>query len=81
MNHRARVLNFSSALNGFQQYKLDEGSSPATVFNYERDLKLWLVHMGDQDIGAITPAKLLEFLNYLCREYVPRPAGERTLRF
>jgi integrase/recombinase XerD len=72
MNHRPQVLNFSSALNGFLQYKLAEGLSPATVFNYERDLKLWLEHMGDQDIGRITSANLLEFLNYLRSEYVPR---------
>jgi integrase/recombinase XerD len=72
MNHRPQVLNFSSALNGFLQYKLAEGLSPATVFNYERDLKLWLAHMGDQDIGKITSANLLEFLNYLRSEYVPR---------
>ena len=72
MNHRPRVLNFSIALNGFLQYKLAEGLSPATVFNYERDLKLWLEHMGDQDIGRITSANLLEFLNYLRTDYVPR---------
>jgi len=72
MNHRPRVLYSTSALKGFLQYKLAEGLSPATVFNYERDLKLWLEHMGDKDIGKITPANLLEFLNYLRTEYVPR---------
>jgi integrase/recombinase XerD len=72
MKHRPRVFYSTSALKGFLQYKLAEGLSPATVFNYERDLKLWLEHMGDQDIGKITPANLLEFLNYLRSEYVPR---------
>jgi integrase/recombinase XerD len=66
MNHRAQVLNFSSALNGFLQYKLAEGLSPATVFNYERDLKLWLEHIG----GKITSTNLLELLNSLRCEYV-----------
>ena len=68
MNHRPQVLNFSSALNGFLQYKLAEGLSPATVFNYERDLKLWLTHMRDQDIEKIISTDLLEFLNYLRSE-------------
>jgi integrase/recombinase XerD len=72
MNHRPQVLNFPRVINGFLQYKLAEGLSPATVFNFERDLKLWLVHIGDQEIGKITPANLLEFLNYLRSEYVPR---------
>jgi integrase/recombinase XerD len=72
MNHRPRVLYSTSALKGFLQYKLAEVLSPATVFNYERDLKLWLAHMGDQDIGKITSANLLEFLNYLRSEYMPR---------
>ncbi|MGD0879130.1 MAG: site-specific integrase [Anaerolineales bacterium] len=70
MHHRPQVLNFSSALNGFLQYKLAEGLSSSTVFNYERDLKLWLEHMGDQGIGKISSANLLEFLNYLRSEYV-----------
>jgi len=69
MNHRPQVLNFSRSLNGFLQYKLAEGLSQAMIFNYERDLKLWLTHMGDQDIGRITSANLLEFLNYLRSEY------------
>ena len=30
------------------------------------------MHMGDQDIGKITSANLLEFLNFLRSEYVPR---------
>jgi integrase/recombinase XerD len=80
MNPRPQVLNFSSALNGFLQYKLAEGLSPATVFNYERDLKLWLTHMGNQDIGKITSANLLEFLNYLRSEYVPRRIAGREER-
>lgn len=80
MNHRPRVLNSTSALKGFLLYKSAEGLSPATVFNYERELKLWLTHMGDQDIGKITSAKLLEFLNYLRSEYVPRCIAGRKER-
>jgi site-specific recombinase XerD len=72
MNHRPRVLNSINAINSFLQYKLAEGLSPATIFNYERDLKPWLEHMGADDFGKITPAKLLEFLNYLRSEFEPR---------
>ena len=80
MNHRPRVCYSTSAINGFLQYKLAEGLSPATVFNYERDLKLWVEHMGDRDIGRITSADLLEFLNYLRTEYVPRRIACREER-
>ncbi len=81
MNHRSQVLNFSSALNGFLQYKLAERLSPATVFNYERDLKLWLEHMGDQDIGRITSADFMSpsTLRPLCRK-VPRRSMKPPLR-
>ena len=41
MSHCPQVLNFTKVLTAFMQYKLAEGLSPATVCNYERDLKLW----------------------------------------
>ncbi len=72
MNQRPTGLSISKAIAGFLQYKLAEGLSPNTVYGYDRDLKLWLAYMGDQDIGKITSANLLEFLNYLRSEYVPR---------
>jgi integrase/recombinase XerD len=65
-------LVFDKCLKRLPAVQLAEVLSPATVFNYERDLKLWLAHMGDQDIGKITSANLLEFLNYLRSEYMPR---------
>jgi site-specific recombinase XerC len=76
MNPRPQVLNFSSALNGFLQYKLAEGLSPATVFNYERDLKLWLEHLGYYDIGRITSTNQPQFRNTcavsICRAHRPQ---------
>ena len=59
---------------------MSEGLSPATIFNYERDLKLSVERMGDRDIGRITSADLLEFLNYLRTEYVPRRIASRVER-
>lgn len=61
MNQRPRVLNFSKALAGFLQYKLAGGLSQSTVFNYERDLKLWLNNLGDKNVGRIVSTQLLEF--------------------
>ena len=72
MNHRPQVLNSINVINCFLQYKLADGLWPATVFNYERDLKLSVKHMGDRDIGQITSADLLAFLNYLRSEYAQR---------
>ena len=72
MNQRPQGLQVSKAMTGFLQYKQAEGLSPATVFNYERDLKLRLKYLGDMDVGLITSTHLLNFVNYLRIEYVPR---------
>ncbi len=72
MNQRPQGLQASKAIAGFLQYKQAEGLSPATVFNYSRELKLWLDYLGDMDIGKITPEHLLSFMNYLRTDYVPR---------
>jgi integrase/recombinase XerD len=75
MNQRPTGLSISKAIADFLPYKLAEGLSPNTVYGYDRDLKLWLAHQGDQDIGKITSANLLEFLNYLRSEYAPHRAA------
>jgi integrase/recombinase XerD len=72
MNQLPQGLQASKAVAGFLQYKQAEGLSPATVFNYTRELKLWLDFLGDMDIGRITPEHLLDFMNYLRTDYVPR---------
>jgi len=65
MSQRPQGLQASKAVASFLQYKQAEGLSPATVFNYTRELKLWLDYLGDMDIGRITPEHLLDFMNYL----------------
>ena len=72
MNQRPHYLEFSKAISSFLQYKLAEGLSPNTLNGYDRDLKLCLENMGDMDIGKITSVHLLEYLNYLRIDYVPR---------
>ncbi len=51
MNQRPQGLQVSKVMTGFLQYKQAEGLSPATVFNYERDLKLWLKYLGIWMLG------------------------------
>jgi len=47
MNQRPQGLKVEKAMAGFLQYKSAEGLAPVTVTGYERDLKLWIEHMGD----------------------------------
>jgi integrase/recombinase XerD len=72
MNHRSTGLQATKAVQGFLQYKQAEGLSAATIFNYQRELKLWMETMGDKDIGLITSDDLLSFINFMRTEYVPR---------
>ncbi len=65
MNRRPQGLEASKAVVGFLQYKGAEGLAPITVAGYERDLKLWIDHMGDIDVVRITPQHILSFLNYI----------------
>ena len=56
MNRRPQGLEASKAVIGFLQYKGAEGLAPVTVAGYERDLKLWIDHMGGIDVVRITPS-------------------------
>ncbi len=47
MNRRPSGLSVAQARIGFLQYKSAEGLAPVTVTGYERDLKLWIEHIGD----------------------------------
>jgi hypothetical protein len=79
MNRRPQGLEASKAVIGFLQYKGAEGLAPITVTGYERDLKLWIEHMGDIDVVRITSQHILSFLNYMRTDYVPRRiAGDNT---
>jgi len=74
-------LKVEKALAGFLQYKSAEGLAPVTVSGYERDLKLWIDHMGDIDVIKITPQHILSFLNYMRTDYVPRRiAGDNSIK-
>ena len=53
MNRKPQGLEASKAVVGFLQYKGAEGLAPITVSGYDRDLKLWIDHMGDIDVVKI----------------------------
>lgn len=78
MNQRLQGVQAEKAMLGFLQYKQADGLSPATVFNHKRDPRAWLEYLGDMDVRLITFTHLLNFLNYLRTEYVPRPPLEET---
>ncbi len=76
MNRRPRVLYSTGAIKGFLQFKLAEGLSPATVFNYERDLKLWVEHMAGAFV-VFTGQAQADVLQL--GESCPQPVHARTL--
>jgi integrase/recombinase XerD len=79
MNRRPQGLEASKAIVGFLHYKGAEGLAPITVAGYERDLKLWIEHMGDIDVVKVTSQHILSFLNYMRTDYVPRRiAGDNS---
>ncbi len=81
MNQRPQGLKVEKAMAGFLQYKSAEGLAPVTVTGYERDLKLWIEHMGDIDVGKINSQHILSFLNYMRTDYVPRRiAGDNSIK-
>ena len=71
MNRKPQGLEASKAVVGFRQYKGAEGLAPITVSGYDRDLKLWIDHMGDIDVVKITSQHILSFLNYIRTDYNP----------
>jgi integrase/recombinase XerD len=65
-------LPLSKAIEGFLQYKAAEGLSPNTLTNYQQDLKRWLEHQGDIDIGRVESKQLRGFFVWLRTDYQPR---------
>ena len=79
MNRKPQGLEDSKAVVGFLQYKGAEGLAPITVSGYDRDLKLWIDHMGDIDVVKITLQHILSFLNCIRTDYIPRRiAGDNS---
>lgn len=81
MNRKPQGLVISKAMVGFLQYKGAEGLASVTVAGYERDLELWIEHMGDIDVLKITPQHVLAFMNFVRMDYKPRRiAGDNSKR-
>jgi len=83
---RGAGLLFSLCIDGFVKYKTAEGLSQRTVDSYEWVLRKWMEKIGDQPVGKITSADVLDYMTYLRTEYVPHtfakpnPAHEAPTR-
>ena len=71
MNRNPSGLLFSLCIDGFVKYKTAEGLSQRTVDSYEWVLRKWMEKIGDQPVGKITSADVLDYMTYLRTEYVP----------
>lgn len=69
---KAKVsLSLAKAIDGFLKFKTAEGLSQRTVDSYKWVLRKWMEKIGDQPVGKITSASVLEYMTYLRTEYVP----------
>ena len=81
-------LPFSSAIEGFLQFKAAEAVSPRTIECYGRDLRQWLAYAGDIPVSQLTTDKVRAYLAYMRLDYKPRritgdnslPLSPKTLR-
>ncbi len=71
MNRNPSGLLFSRCIDGSVKYKTVEGLSQRTVDPYEWVLRKWMEKIGDQSVGKITSADVLDYMTYLRTEYVP----------
>ena len=62
MNRRPPGLSISKAVTGFLQFKVAEGLSPTTTFNYERILNQWLEYQEDIDVVDVTNKRVRDYL-------------------
>ena len=80
MDRNPSGLLFSLCIDGFVKYKTAEGLSQRTVDSYEWVLRKWMEKIGDQPVGKITSADVLDYMTYLRTEYVPPPSTRKILR-
>ncbi len=87
MNRRPSGLKLGKAITGFLQFKSAEGLSPRTLVSYEYDLKLWMQHGGDVEVGQVTSQEIRAYLAWLRTDYKPRrwngsehPLSPKTIR-
>jgi len=87
MNRRPPGLKLSKAISGFVQHKTAAGLAATTIQGYERDLKKWVTHIGDVDIGDVTAQDVRDYLAWLRTEYklhrlsgADHPLSPKTIR-
>ena len=87
MNRSTLCLSISTAIDGFQKFKVAEGLSQRTVDSYEYYLNQWMNHIGDQDVAKIKPSDLINYLAWMRTEYKPKrwngnedPLSAKSLR-
>ncbi len=87
MNLRPQGFKLSKAILGFLQYKSAEALSSRTLRSYEHDLKLWLEHAGDVEVGQVSAQDIRAYLVWLRTDYKPQrltggayPLAPKTLR-
>jgi integrase/recombinase XerD len=87
MNRSTLSLSISTAIDGFQKFKVAEGLSQRTVSSYEYYLNQWMNHVGDQDVAKVKPSDLTNYLAWMRTEYKPKrwngstePLSAKSLR-
>lgn len=77
----------SKAITGFLTYKAAEGLTDRSLDSYQRQLKMWLNKIGDVPVDKIDAKNIVEFLNWLRVDYVPKrfsgkshPLSPKTIR-
>jgi len=63
-------LSLAKAIDGFLKFKTAEGLSQRTVDSYEWALRKWMEKIGDQPVGKITSADVLDYMTDQRAEYV-----------
>jgi len=87
MNRSTLSLSISTAIDGFQKFKVAEGLSQRTVDSYEYYLNQWMNHIGDQEVAKIKPSDLINYFAWMRTEYKPKrwngnedPLSAKSLR-
>jgi integrase/recombinase XerD len=88
MNHSPlSSFSLNQAITGFLIYKSAEGLTPRSIDSYQRILDKWRDYHGDSILNSITSQDILQYLNWLRRDYQPKrlsgttqPLSPKTVR-
>ncbi len=71
-------VSLDDAIVGFINQKWAEGLTPRSIDSYERLLKKWAAHEGDEDVTQITTQEIREYLAWLRKDYTPVRFNQQT---